>query len=315
MDISEMHVWFRQYAQQMGMQNVRAILPEQIDLLINTSIDDIVKNIIAENISNTNDRVVTDNSKLGQINSLRTLYDVVRVEGSNVELRQYVNKPFKINLNDAIYNFLHLIDFSISYEVTDSKGDNPQITDLFPVRLIDRAYLSDTLQDFVLAPKLRTPIAVVYNANVVEERDKDGNHLMDFYDYKVNPVYYGGDEQRFPKEGDVIYEDENVIKIFKRHTYIDVYLGKNELHSDLLDRMYIKEFECSIIRKPAKVKYISDLGQTNVNCDLPESLHYEILKHAVDLYRISIAGSIAAAQQQEQNQARENIRNNIRQEQ
>mgnify|MGYP006955536998 CR=1 FL=1 len=29
-----MHVMFRQYAQQMGMQNVRAILPEQIDLLI-----------------------------------------------------------------------------------------------------------------------------------------------------------------------------------------------------------------------------------------------------------------------------------------
>ena len=32
MTIAEMHVWFRQYAQQMGMQNVRAILPEQIDL-------------------------------------------------------------------------------------------------------------------------------------------------------------------------------------------------------------------------------------------------------------------------------------------
>ena len=37
MTIAEMHVWFRQYAQQMGMQNVRAILPEQIDLLINNS--------------------------------------------------------------------------------------------------------------------------------------------------------------------------------------------------------------------------------------------------------------------------------------
>ncbi len=40
MDISEMHKMFRQYTQQMGMQNVRAILPEQIDLLINNSISD-----------------------------------------------------------------------------------------------------------------------------------------------------------------------------------------------------------------------------------------------------------------------------------
>ena len=37
MTTPEMHVMFRQYAQQMGMQNTRAILPEQIDLLLNTS--------------------------------------------------------------------------------------------------------------------------------------------------------------------------------------------------------------------------------------------------------------------------------------
>ena len=35
MTIADMHINFRQYAQQMGMQNVRAILPEQIDILIN----------------------------------------------------------------------------------------------------------------------------------------------------------------------------------------------------------------------------------------------------------------------------------------
>ena len=54
MNTSEMHVMFRQYAQQMGMQNVRAILPEQIDLLLNTSQMDMVNQIIKENIGNTN---------------------------------------------------------------------------------------------------------------------------------------------------------------------------------------------------------------------------------------------------------------------
>ena len=64
MDLPEMHVWFRQYAQQMGMQNVRAILPEQIDVVINTSISDYVNEIIRTNIGLTNDRVITDNSKI-----------------------------------------------------------------------------------------------------------------------------------------------------------------------------------------------------------------------------------------------------------
>ena len=40
-----MHKMFRQYAQQMGMQNVRAILPEQIDLFINNSISDTINQV------------------------------------------------------------------------------------------------------------------------------------------------------------------------------------------------------------------------------------------------------------------------------
>ena len=76
MTISEMHVWFRQYAQQMGMQNVRAILPEQIDNLINTSIKDTIDEVINKNVGTTNDRVITDNAKLANINALRTLYRV-----------------------------------------------------------------------------------------------------------------------------------------------------------------------------------------------------------------------------------------------
>ena len=80
MNISDMHVWFRQYAQQMGMQNVRAILPEQIDILINTSITDTVNQIIRENVGITNDRVITDNSKIGQINALKHLYKVKEIK-------------------------------------------------------------------------------------------------------------------------------------------------------------------------------------------------------------------------------------------
>ena len=76
MTIQEMHEMFRQYSQQMGMQNVRAILPEQIDLLINNSINDTINQIVTQNIGITNDRVITDNSKLNQVNALKSLYKV-----------------------------------------------------------------------------------------------------------------------------------------------------------------------------------------------------------------------------------------------
>ena len=85
MNIAEMHVWFRQYAQQMGMQNVRAILPEQIDVLINSSISDIVNQLVRENVGVKSDRVITDNSKIGQINALRSLYKVKNLPMSSSE--------------------------------------------------------------------------------------------------------------------------------------------------------------------------------------------------------------------------------------
>jgi len=296
MNISEMHVWFRQYAQQMGMQNVRAILPEQIDLLINTSINDVVNKIIGENISNRNDRVITDNSKIGQINSLRTLYttldiqagtEVPYVKGNSIKLSELKNKPYVLLLSE-LEDFLYLDDFCISYNVKNNDTENYTETKLFPIRVIDRAYLADTLQDYILSPRFRSPIAAVTNRNVTKEIvviDPPGS----------KPPYH-------------TVEKTAVEEV------LDIYVGENELHSNLLNKMEISKIECSVIKKPAKVKYVSDINGENVDCDLPETLHYDILKHAVDLYRISIAGSIAAAQGQAQNQARENIRNNIREE-
>ena len=100
MNISEMHIMFRQYAQQMGMQNVRAILPEQIDLLLNTSIMDIVNQTIKENIGVTNDRVITDNSKIGQINALRTLYKVREIEMSPAANPTSESRAFAFSASD-----------------------------------------------------------------------------------------------------------------------------------------------------------------------------------------------------------------------
>lgn len=277
MNIQEMHVWFRQYAQQMGMQNVRAILPEQIDLLINSSITDTINQIITQNIGITNDRVITDNSKLGQINALRSLYNVILVNAKPVSntSEQNVANPFvrgeetqiftikaDISNFDTNFKYLYLVDLAINYKTKENNGIiggnlNSIITNYFPVRLIDDAYLADTINDFVLKPRLRTPVAVVYN------------NKLD------------------------IYIDDAVL-------------------TGLPNNLNPYKLRVSYIAKPAQVAYKQDLGGTNVDCDLPEYMHVDILKHAVDLYRISISGSLSAAQQQAQTQQQENVRNNAR---
>lgn len=270
MDAPEMHIMFRQYAQQMGMQNVRAILPEQIDLLINTSITDTINQLIKENIGITNDRVITDTSKVGQINALRSLYKVNEVTATPSDAPTS-DKPFTsgaetyikritapLNLLSANgrseFNYLFLVDLSINYT-----GNNDVRTNYFPIRLIDDIYLADTLNDFVLAPRVRTPIAVIYNN--------------------------------------------------KLDIYIDT-LKEGELPQGL--EPY--KLRVSYIAKPAKVAFLQDVGGTNVDCDLPEYMHVDIVKHAVDLYHIAISGSMMAAQAQEQNARQENVRNNYRNE-
>ena len=277
MTIEEMHVWFRQNAQQMGLQNVRAILPEQIDLLLNTSIYDTVNQIIQQNIGITNDRVITDNSKIGQINALRTLYKVIitpiklpvgkPLEGKALPFTG-VNSPiyrytgniagFSLNEESNPFKYLYLVDFSIEYGKPRVGEQGDEFTsNLYPVRLIDDAYLADSLNDFILRPRLRSPIAVIYNG--------------------------------------------------KMDLYIDKSIDGNGTFAEGLQA---RNLRISYIAKPATVKYAADIGGTNVDCDLPEYLHNDICKHAIDLYRTSMTGSLYANQQAAQNQSREDYRNN-----
>ena len=245
MNAAEMHIWFRQYAQQMGMQNVRAILPEQIDLVINTSISDTVNQIIRENIALTNDRIITDNSKLGQINALRTLYKVneqvsIGASGNVKPVSEYENLGMfrvtnfldKEGNTEPLIDALYLVDLSILY----SRNNNKK-TAFFPVRLIDDAYLADTMQDYVLKPRVRTPIAVLHN------------NTLD--------IYLGEDYKK----------------------------ANGHLSSEVLIPSILR---VSYLARPAKVTYLSDVGGDDVDCDLPESMHVDILKHAVDLYNVSI---------------------------
>ena len=291
MDISEMHKMFRQYAQQMGMQNVRAILPEQIDLLINNSISDTINQVITQNIGITNDRVISDASKLNQVNALKSLYKVwkgsiaeatvkgkektnyiisfqlplncfkVKETGENVytdavKYNETVNEE-QTTKNYSVISFLYAVDLSINYKKTDF------VTNVFPVRIVDDQFVADVVNDFVLAPKMRSPVASIH---------------------------------------------DNLIEL-----YIDKADNKpNEREAFTFNGVSINELRLSYIAKPAIVKFAEDVNGTNVDCDLPEYMHVDIVKHAVELYQLAKSGSLAAAQQAQQNQQREQVANNYR---
>ena len=269
MTIREMHVMFRQYAQQMGMQNVRAILPEQIDLLINNSISDVINQVITQNIGTTNDRVITDNSKLNQINALKSLYKVwkgkVTLGTAKTNYIASYELPINAFKNGGTYNndgvnstsisYIYIVDLSISY-----KKDSDFVSNIFPIRIIDDMYLADVVNDFILHPTFRSPVATFHDNTIELYIDKP--------DSSTPPFKFQGCD--------------------------------------------VNEIRLSYIAKPNQVKFLEDVSGTNVDCDLPEYLHVDIVKHAVELYRTALTGSIAVTQAAQEQQQRENMRNNYR---
>jgi hypothetical protein len=254
----------------MGMQNVRAILPEQIDNLINTSTRDTIDEVVRSNVGTTSDRIITDNAKLANINALRTLYKVKTISVSDdKKVSSYKNDPYIFHSDKIGEGALYYVDFSVKYKITENGSTSE--TRWFPIRIIDDAYLADVLNDWVLAPRMRTPAMVVYA--------------------KSSTVDNNTDDSTF-----------------------ELYVGENDGNgiASVAAKANIEKIRCSYIKKPNEVRYLSDIGGTNVNSDLPEQLQIPMLKHAVDLYRASIQGSLFAAQQQNQEQQRETARNNVR---
>lgn len=295
MTTAEMHQMFRNYAQQMGMQNVRAILPSQIDLLLNNSISDTVNQVIAQNIGSTSDRVITDNSKLNQVNALKSLYKVwkakVKLPAAKTNyIASYVlpldnfgiaseAKDSTIKIGDNVYaapgsadsgkpnkiEYFFLVDLNIDYIKAD--GGSSFTTNIFPIRLVDDQYLADVVNDFVMAPSLRSPVATIHDNTIELYIDKpDANTKSTPAAYK-----FGGG-------------------------------------------LEVNEIRLSYIGKPGIVRFNEDIGGTDVDCELPESMHVDIVKHAVDLYRTALNGGIVGAQGAQQQQQRENVRNDARDE-
>lgn len=221
MTIEEMHVMFRELAQQMGMQTVRAILPEDIDICLNAAIINTVKELINATVGFLpyNDKVARQNAAISPINGLRTLYKKGSMQEEDIIGEGTEVSPYTININSN--NIMLYTGFKVSYN-----GNT-----LYDCRIIENEDLGQTLRDFCNRAAKDAPICTIV-----------------------------GDTEKIK---------------------VDIFTGvRNQVKPKLIQYLYISE--------PAKVYYDEDNIEQNVNCDLPQYLHMDVVKRAVTVYLTSI---------------------------
>lgn len=162
MTIKEMHVLFRVLGQQMGIQQVRGILPESIDVYLNDVIINKVRSILQENcVVDFKNKVAIQRNEVSPINALRTLY-----------YESDTPKDVLVYLGGYIYN-----------ELSGKR---------YSCRLIDPIELDNTLNDYCNRPSIEYPIMCVNNTLVGDALSFNINVFTgeDLYDdYKLRLKY------------------------------------------------------------------------------------------------------------------------------
>lgn len=263
MTIIEMHKLFRDLGQRMGLQQVRAILPQQIDNVLNVVINDTVNSEIAISISDSGENNKTN--KLANSNILASLYKIVELDADyilnttnpNFVRTNKFDKILTLENNVAIIEDCRFfVDMSVNYtpykDNVLTNGEyvppHPELsginaTKLFPIRVIEERYLSSMINDDVLKPAVHSPICVIHSGTS-----------------------------------------------FKKYTiYFDNITSSNP--DRLVCRMLPYKFRFSYYANPKIVKLDERNSANNVNCDLPIYTHVDIVKAAVDIYNKSLNGN------------------------
>lgn len=157
MNIEQMHIVFREYAQQMGMQTVRGILDEDIDICLNTSIINKTRSIIASNTATgVNDKLSLSNADISSLNGLRTLF---RQEAIDVSSTGEVSELNPVTIDITNENVMLYTGFAITYS---------KINKLYQCRIVEPDYLGKTLRDNLLRASKYEPIVtvVIKNSNL-----------------------------------------------------------------------------------------------------------------------------------------------------
>lgn len=167
MNIVQMHSAVRKLTQQMGMQHVRVILPEDIDELLNMAISETINTELANKANESASRDLPSNIKIGQINALRTLYDVFEL---NLNLA-YIDTPDADKSPVTIINYNYFTirlkedakmpSARMYYAAAIKYYNSSDFKDWFPIRIIEDAYLGNTTSDYLIKPTYKSPVMTI----------------------------------------------------------------------------------------------------------------------------------------------------------
>lgn len=181
MNIQDMHNTFRTLGQQMGMQLIRAILPESIDVYLNDAIIEWTKEKLNNAIGiDLQSNGVGKAPTMSVINALRTLYKNTKlaIDTSNKdnEIVKYYDSEigyYKLLIKEDTINPMMFLNFSISYE--DKVGRE------FNCRIVNADDVNMMLSDYCSKPSKDYPIAVILS-------DTTYNNVIDIYTNYKNPI-------------------------------------------------------------------------------------------------------------------------------
>lgn len=171
MNIHKMHTTFRALGQRMGMQQIRAILPESIDTVLIQAINEKARSIVMSNsVTAFRDRVSIQDNSVVPINALRSLYKVEPIE---IDVSADDNGIYHIPVE--IDNVMFYTSFAIDYHNGRKR---------FTTRFVDGDKLDDTLNDYCSRASWDYPISSMYsdsdNKEVVEIHVDSVTRIPDF---------------------------------------------------------------------------------------------------------------------------------------
>lgn len=156
MDIQEMHTTFRTLGQQMGMQLIRAVLPESIDVFINETINEKVRNVVMVNAATQfRDRVAIQDNSISPINSIRTLY-----KKSPLPVTPIVGNADFYNIPVTTERVMFYTSFGVQYL---------NIKKRVGARFIEGDKLNDTRSDYCNRESWDAPIITMF----ADDADKE----------------------------------------------------------------------------------------------------------------------------------------------
>lgn len=213
MNIQEMHQYFRVYGEQMGLELIRNILPEEIDVYLNTAINEKVREaLVSSGNTQFQDRISIQNNPVNPISYIRTLYD----EMLFIYLKGFTNKDgnaIKVKLDS--YDVLHYIHFDICYFANNELG-NGDTTPYYPFRYVDRSNLNSILNDFCSGASYDSPIIYFYGHNAEEN--------VDIFPYVINddskqPALISGQYIKNPAKVSLV---DNISCNLPNYTHTDI---------------------------------------------------------------------------------------------